>query len=175
MRVFVALSLPGGVLDGIERWKGPLAGRYPSLSWVSRDRMHMTLRFYGDIPRDSLGRINGVLEEWTPGPLKFTIGRLGSFGSGGSPSVYWLGGEFPPEVVSIARRLGKIPDDRGRVAGKVFVPHLTVARRRSGIVPLLEPPDEMAGEITEVSIIDSMLTSGGPEYTYLRRYGLHNV
>lgn len=175
MRIFVALSLPGDVLDGIERWKEPLERMYPSLGWVRRDRMHLTLRFYGDIPEAALRRVTGTVEEWTPGPLSFRLVELGTFGSRGSPSVYWLGGEFPPEVASIARKLGRIPDDRGRVSGKVFVPHLTVARRRRGIAPLLEPPGEMTGEITEVSVIDSRLTSEGPEYTYLRRYDLRNV
>ncbi|MFO8183127.1 MAG: RNA 2',3'-cyclic phosphodiesterase [Candidatus Aegiribacteria sp.] len=173
MRVFAALELPEESLRMIAEWQSPLISRYPSLKWVSVDNMHITLRFYGDIGKDILERVRGTMAEWRPGPLGFTLSGVGSFGRKGSPSVYWLGGEFPVEVMEQARRLGAIPDGKGAVLGRRFLPHLTVARRRGGLpVSLPGPVEGIGGVITRAALVDSRLTSEGPEYTFLERYEL---
>jgi 2'-5' RNA ligase len=173
VRVFAALEIPDGVLGQVAGWQEPLARRYPSLKWVSVENMHLTLRFFGDIDRDVLGRVLGIMGAWDPGPLVFRLETLGSFGRKASPSVYWLGGEFPAEVQHIARRLGGVPDDKGRVSTRGFVPHLTVARRRGGPLPLLEPPCPMTGTIRRAAVINSTLTSEGPVYEYIQAFDLH--
>lgn len=173
MRVFTALELPEESLGMISEWQAPLIERYPSLKWVSVHNMHITLRFYGDIGRDILDRVKGTMAEWRPGPLEFSLSQVGSFGRRGSPSVYWLGGEFPVEVMEQARRLGAIPDGKGAVYRGRFLPHLTVARRRGGLpVSLPGPVEGIGGVITRAALVDSRLTSKGPEYTFLERYQL---
>ena len=174
MRIFAALELPRQVRREITDWQKPLTARYPSLKWVQGDRMHLTLRFFGDIPESEVGRICGLLSSWHPGPLAFSLDSIGSFGKRKSPSVFWLGGNFPEEVSEIAFELGRIPDERGRKGGKRFVPHLTVARRRNSTpLPKLDPPGEISGVFKEAALINSILTSGGPEYTFIERYDLH--
>lgn len=173
MRVFAALELPKDSLRMIAEWQRPLISRYPSLKWVSVDNMHITLRFYGDIDGDILDRVRVTMAEWRPGPLEFSLCEAGSFGRKGSPSVYWLGGVFPVEVMEQARRLGAIPDGKGAVSARRFRPHLTVARRRGGLpVSLTGPAEGIRGVITRAALVDSRLTSGGPEYTFLERYEL---
>jgi 2'-5' RNA ligase len=155
-------------------WQKPLTARNPSLKWIREDRMHLTLRFFGDIPESEVGRICRVLSSWNPGPLEFSLDSIGSFGNRRSPSVFWLGGNFPEEVSRIAFKLGRIPDDKGRKGEQRFVPHLTFARRRnSAPLPELDPPGEIRGVFKEAVVINSRLTSGGPEYTFIERYDLH--
>ncbi len=173
MRLFAALELPRGTVAQVTEWQKPLVSRYPSLKWVSGNNMHLTLRFFGDIGQDTQERVIRILGAWVPGPLEFCFHRLGSFGRKGSPSVYWLGGDFPGEVMEIARQLGSIPDERGRVSERGYLPHLTVARRRDGLVPMLEPPGPISGMITGAAVINSRLTSKGPEYEYIQTFDLH--
>lgn len=174
MRIFAALELPQKVIKGITDWQKPLMSRYSSLKWVRGDRMHLTLRFFGDIPESGIERIHKILSSWHPGPLKFSLCGIGTFGKSSSPSVFWLGGDFPCEISEIAERLGRIPDEKGKNGGKKFVPHLTVARRKdSAEFPELDLPAEITGVFTEAAVINSRLTSGGPEYTFLERYDLH--
>jgi len=174
MRIFVALKLPGSVRRKIADWKEPLTARYPALKWVRGDQMHLTLRFFGNIPEAGIKSINDILSSWNPGPLSFSIDSIGSFGNVRSPSVFWLGGNFPHEVFEMALELGRVPDEKGRTGEKGFVPHLTVARRKGfSELPKLEPPPEIKGVLAEVAVIDSRLTSVGPEYTFIERYSLH--
>ncbi|NOQ21418.1 MAG: RNA 2',3'-cyclic phosphodiesterase [Candidatus Aegiribacteria sp.] len=174
MRIFAALELPQQVRKEITDWQKPLTARYPSLKWVQGDRIHLTLRFFGDIPESGVRRICSVLSSWHPGPLEFSLDSIGSFGNKKSPSVFWLGGSFPEEVSKVAFELGWIPDEKGRKGGQRFVPHLTIARRRnSSPLPKLDPPGEIRGVFEEAIVINSRLTSDGPEYTFIERYDLH--
>ena len=173
MRVFAALEIPDDVIDHVGRWQRSLVELHPDLKWVSEGNMHLTLRFFGDIGPEALDVVLRIMSEWHPGPLDFALDRLGTFGRKDSPSVYWLGGEFPEVLQDIAGRLGSIPDDRGRVSRGGFIPHLTVARRRGGQLPRLQPPDAISGTITAASVIDSKLTSRGPEYRHIRKFDLH--
>jgi len=174
VRIFAALELPRQVRREIIDWQKRLKVRYPLLKWVQEDRMHLTLRFFGDIPESGVERICSVLSSWHPPILEFSLGSIGSFGNRKSPSVFWLGGDFPEEVFKIALELGRIPDEKGRKGGKRFIPHLTVARRRNSTpLPELDPPGEISGVFEEALVINSRLTPGGPEYTFIDRYDLH--
>ncbi len=172
MRIFAALELPGDTLEKIGRWQKPLMDAYPSLKWVRTELMHLTLRFFGDVDRGTLDRVRSVMDRWRPGPLSFEISSLGTFGRRGETSVYWLGGEFPPEVQKIALVLGNIPDEKGLVSRRKFKPHLTVARRRHGDCPVLDAPEVIRGKVLKSAIINSTLTAQGPRYSVVERYEL---
>jgi 2'-5' RNA ligase len=172
MRIFAALELPRDALESIERWQRPLIESHPSLKWVEPHLMHMTLRFFGNVDQGTLDRIRSVMYRWRPGPLSFVISRLGTFGRRGETSVYWLGGEFPPEVQEVALILGNIPDEKGRISRREFKPHLTVARRRHGDCPVLEAPEVIRGTVLKSVVINSTLTPKGPRYSILERYDL---
>jgi len=178
MRVFAALPMPPHVLDAMESWMEPLRREHPHLKWVGRDRLHVTLRFLGDVEEDRIDRLEQVVEDCGPGEIGFELNRVGRFRRGrrGPATVLWIGGRFDPAVEELARRMGEIPDGRGRKGRPgPFVPHVTVARkpRRGGGIPE-DLPDlpPVAGSADRVEIYNSRLTPRGPEYTVLRSCGL---
>ena len=176
MRIFAALELPLQVRRKIVDWQKPLMARYPSLKWVQVNSMHLTLRYFGNIPKSAIGRICGLLFSWHPGPLAFSLDRIGSFGKRTSPSVFWFGGSFPEEVSRLACELGRIPDEKGIKGVHGFLPHLTFARRRNSTpLPKFNPPAEIRGVFEDAVVINSRLTSSGPEYTFIERYDLHKL
>ena len=135
---------------------------------------HLTLRFFGDVGQRTVDRIRGVLAGWHPGVLPFRLDRVGRFGPPKEPPrVVWLGGIFPKALDQAAEMLGSIPDDRGNIDKRRFLPHITVARNRGDLFscpPELESP--IAGEFTEVSIYSSVLRPGGPLYSTISRFDL---
>ncbi len=174
VRIFAALELPLQVKREIADWQKPQATLYPSLKWVQTESMHLTLRFFGDIPESEVEKICSLLSSWHPGPLAFSLDSIGSFGKRTSPSVFWLGGSFPEEVSRVAGELGRLPDEKGIKGVHRFHPHLTFARRRDlTTLPKFDPPCEIRGVFEEAVVINSRLTSGGPEYTFIERYDLH--
>ncbi len=174
MRIFAALELPPRVRREITDWQKPLTVRYPYLKWVNEDHLHLTLRYFGDIPGSVVGEICNILSLWHPPSLEFSLNSVGSFGKRGSPSAFWLGGDFPEELSEIAFQLDRIPDEKGRKGGKKFFPHLTIARRRNSLeLPELDLADEIRGVFEESAVINSRLNSSGPEYSFIKRYDLH--
>ena len=174
MRVFAALELPEDTASQISQWQKPLMEKYPSLKWVSTDRMHLTLRFFGNIDESVIGRIDGMLASWKPGPLEFSLTEAGFFGRRGKPWVYWLGGVFPNEIRSKAEELASIPDEKGRTDEREYVPHFTVARRRrsSAVPDELALAGEIRGIFRRAALFNSRLTPRGPEYRYIYEYEL---
>jgi RNA 2',3'-cyclic 3'-phosphodiesterase len=63
LRLFLALRLPAGVLDGLERWSEAelRPGERASLRRVPREHLHVTLAFLGARPARELPAIVGAL------------------------------------------------------------------------------------------------------------------
>ncbi len=175
MRVFVALELPEHMFREIQGWQEQLMHLHPSLKWVKPEHMHLTLRFFGDIKRSRMLEVEKLLSSRQMGQTEFTLDKLGTFcGKDQLPSVYWLGGSFPSSISHIAEELGKIPDDRGRINCKKYLPHITIARRRmSSASPQLPEPPVLHGRFHEAVIFNSRLTPAGPEYSRLKRFDFH--
>ena len=173
MRIFAALELPPGTRAEIASWQAEMGRSYDGLKWVDPRLCHVTLRFLGEVGPDRVEETMGILASWKPGPLPFTLESAGIFGGPGRTSVHWMGGSFPLEIEALALRLGRVPDDRGRVHHGSFVPHITVARSRAeDDRRRLPDPPRMSGSIGTASVIDSLLTPRGPEYRIVRRFDL---
>ncbi len=175
MRIFVALELPEHIIKEIAGWQKPLISLYPSLKWVKPEHMHLTLRFFGGIKRSRMLEVEKLLSSRQMGLLEFTLDKLGTFcGKDQLPFVYWLGGSFPSAVSHMAEELGGIPDDRGRINSKKYLPHITIARSRlSSKSPQLPEPPFMRGVFHEAVMFNSRLTPAGPEYSRLKRFEFH--
>ncbi|MCK4671655.1 MAG: RNA 2',3'-cyclic phosphodiesterase [Candidatus Aegiribacteria sp.] len=176
MRIFVALELPEHIIKEIQGWQEQLMSLHPSLKWVKPEHMHLTLRFFGDIKRKRMLEVERLLSSRRTSPLEFTLDKLGTFcGKDQLPFVYWLGGTFPSAISHIAEELGKIPDDRGRINIKKYLPHITIARRRmSSTSPRLPEPPVLQGRFHEAVIFNSRLTPAGPEYSRLKSFEFHS-
>ena len=171
MRIFAALELPEETLAKVHLWMKPYIFRFSGLNWVPISRMHVTVRYFGDVDEDIQRRILEVMEGWRPDSLDFVLNRTGSFGRSGSPSVYWLGGEFSSSVQELHRELADIPDENSRLDRKEFIPHLTIARRRkTSAVVNFQDPQPITGTISGAAVINSRLTPAGPEYTFMERF-----
>lgn len=175
MRLFVALCLPSGLRASLDEYLEPLRERYPKLKWVDPAKIHLTLRFLGNVDLEAADRVAEIVEELGLPKISYRVDRAGSFGGGRSraPSVFWLGGEFGKEVYVLAERLAALPDDRGRKGRRRFTPHLTVARRRKkGPVPELPSPGPWSGSMDTLRVYNSNLTPRGPEYETIKEFEL---
>jgi 2'-5' RNA ligase len=173
VRVFAAVPMPDGVVEAVEEWMAPLRRRHPGPRWVTADRLHMTLRFLGDVGRERAEELAEALQAYGGGPVQFRLERVGRFRKGrhGPARVLWIGGSFEDGMEELARLAGRVPDERGRRERRRFIPHLTVARsrRRRGAIPEDLPPFGPVDGIADRAVVyNSRLTPEGPEYSILR-------
>ena len=181
IRAFLAMDPPEEILGEIGRIQGRLQRLIRGeLRWVRPEAIHLTLKFFGDIPESAVADIAAVVEPAAAGaaPFSLAIGGAGVFPDQRRPRVLWLGmnGDVPRLVLfqqGLEAELGRIgfPAEE-----RPFRPHLTLARIKSprglaGLERALEKGEGYAaGEFTAsgIGLIRSELTPRGAVYTRLK-------
>lgn len=125
-RLFTALELPPAVRTRLAMVRAPI----PGARWIRPDNLHLTLRFFGDMPSPTARELMDELATVQSLPFDIEIKACGVFG-GRQPSTLYAALAPCAELDAlrrtherIARRLG-LPDD-----GHPFHPHITLARLR---------------------------------------------
>ena len=184
VRAFVAVDLPESVRTGLARLQDALrqgAGQDRGLRWVSPESIHLTLKFLGDIPQDSVDGIAEALGSVMADSPPFQLGfdELGAFPNLARPRVLWLGLKGD---VAVLRELQKSVEDSLAALGfpaegRDFSPHLTLARVRNGqrvdgrqVVEGCAPGEYLGTEpilVNQVVLMRSTLRPQGAVYTRL--------
>lgn len=134
MRLFVALTIPDEVKRSLAELREELGARLPSLRWVRREGVHLTLSFLGEVPADRLNALRRALAGCPSGlaPQQLETSGLGVFPHQRAPRVLWAGFREPPEaVIELQRRVAEAMAGEGFPREqRPFSPHLTVGRFR---------------------------------------------
>ncbi len=168
LRLFVAVWLPGDVLDRIERLPRP---DVPGLRWTRRHQWHVTLRFLGRLPDpapvvQALAAVASaaVATEAVLGPTVDRFGRRVLH-----VPVSGLD-QLAAAVLSATSGLGRPPDDRP------FTGHVTLARVAEGksvdLRPLTGASVSARWPVDEIALVRSDLSPAGARYEVVARFGL---
>ena len=146
------------------------------VTWIPADRLHLTVRFIGEVDDVRAAAIREALEA--------TLAGAGAFPTGGAPRVLWAGVATGRDELLLAEReitlrlasIG-VPADQ-----RAYSPHLTLARVREPAG--LRSPRLLDGltdttlgtvRIDAITLFHSKLSPKGPTYTPLLRIRLGGV
>ena len=183
-RVFAALVLPRENQERLGEVLASLQAATPpgTVRWVRPDAVHLTLKFYGDVPEADLPALEaGLAEAASSGrPMRLSMVGLGVFPNPRRPQVIWAGLAGELEVLQAlqsaveahATALGFAPE------GRAYQPHLTLGRVRGALAPadhmrLLDQLKARAAdwfgdfEAAALSLVRSDLRPAGSIYTTL--------
>jgi 2'-5' RNA ligase len=127
LRLFVAVDLPGEQRQAVAALHTELRGA----RWAKPHQLHITLRFMGDTPEESLATIRDRLARVESPAFELALRGVGVFPPGArKPRVLWLGLAPAEPLIALEREidqalaavLPKPAKQRG------FSPHLTLAR-----------------------------------------------
>ena len=174
MRTFVAVEIGNeAVLDAIVKLQSDMKIR---ASPVSKQNMHFTLLFLGEIQDNQVDDIKKALSniQFKPIYVKFT--RLGVFPNPKFPRVIWIGTDeqSSKQLVDLATKVEQSLAPLGFKSDKQFKSHLTIFRVKNkidGIADILEQfkaLDLGSDTITELKFKKSILTPSGPIYSDLQ-------
>ncbi len=180
MRTFIAIDLAPGIKAGLETLVRKVRKSAGGVTWVKPEAMHLTLKFLGDIPEDSVGTVKALLEKLAGArrPFSMRLKGTGTFPPGGrmSARVLWAGIEESSELMELQSALEAECEKAGfpREA-RAFHPHLTLGRVKSsdGLEPVLRELERYReadlGEMTvaAVTFFQSVLGPSGPVYKVL--------
>ncbi len=180
IRSFLAIELPEPIQKKITEVQGDLKSSRADVRWVNPGKIHLTLKFFGNIEESRIDPIVKSIED----PIRTTrtfhlrMRGMGAFPHLKNPRVIWMGLVDEKEVlVSFQRQLEIELEKMGfEREGRPFRPHLTLgrvnsSRGRDELVGKIEPYKEMEFgdfEVEKVVFFKSDLRPSGPIYTPLR-------
>jgi 2'-5' RNA ligase len=170
LRLFLALRLPGDVLDVLESWqREQLAG----VRVVPRDHLHVTLAFLGSRPAGELPAIVDELRAAAadaPADLRLAPARYRETRSVAMLVLDDVGGGATAVAEDVHARLERIGVYRREE--RPWLPHVTVARFRARPGLRLEPPAMGTFVPSDAAAYLSRLHPKGAQYVVLESVAL---
>src|SRR5690242_7489569 len=100
IRLFVAIALPDSVADGLVM----LQGGIPGARWSTREQLHLTLRFIGEVDGRDAAAIDDALAAIRSPRFSLELKGVGEFG-GRNPRALWAGVRDEGPVVHLQRKI----------------------------------------------------------------------
>jgi len=179
IRAFLAIELPESIRPGLAQVQGELKRSRADVRWVAPGNIHLTLKFFGNVPEDEIGPLAQAARQAAAeaAPLQLQATSAGAFPSPHAPRVVWLGlgGDVLPLTQLYYRlekafvALGYLPE------GRAFNPHLTLGRvkspanreRLARLLAKLPPLNWPPFTVKELILFQSVLSPQGSTYSPL--------
>lgn len=93
MRTFVAIEIPENIKEIIEQFENRLKSERAKITWVKPDKVHITLKFLGEVEESKISEIYNTLKICVSEQKVFDIEVAGSgvFPNFTRPRVLWVG------------------------------------------------------------------------------------
>ncbi len=192
MRVFVALDIDDVIRARLEKFLDAVRGFAPEARWVLPESMHVTLKFIGEKPAETVEEIKQALAGIRAGAFEVSFRGYGFFPTSKSARVFWIGIMAGAPLAALAKSVDNAAATLGIPKEEhEFSPHLTLARRGSGAPHLRKGdgstnvfhrlqekfaamPESEFGTMTarEFFLYQSQPMPGGARYTKIGHFGL---
>src|SRR5215470_1825828 len=133
VRIFIALDIDDGIRESIRTFMEGVRGFAPDVGWVRTESLHVTLKFVGEKPPETLEAIKMGLRSIQAVPFEIAFRGYGFFPSPKAARVFWIGIQSEPQLSDLATDIDRAAHALGIPREEhAFNPHLTLARRRGG-------------------------------------------
>ncbi|HEX3652987.1 MAG TPA: RNA 2',3'-cyclic phosphodiesterase [Rhizomicrobium sp.] len=178
IRLFVALALPENVAQGLFA----LQSGMPGARWSTREQLHLTLRFIGDVDDRDANGIDDVLSGISAPRFALELKGVGAFG-GKNPRALWAGVAPNEALIHLQRKIESAIQRLGFPAEeRKYTPHVTLARLRAApagrVMDYLTDRALYASapfEVETFALFSSSLTPNGSVYVAERKYALRPI
>jgi len=183
MRSFIAINLEDSLRNEIDRATSGLRSGNWDVKWVSPANLHITLKFLGEIPEDTITELKETLLSVASHHESFALKLkgVGIFPDKRRPRVIWIDLLESDRLIKLQEQV----DNNLLTVGfkredRPFSAHLTIGRIRSsgGKESLLEAVETLKDkdfgniEVNKVSLMKSDLKPGGAQYSTMAEFHL---
>ena len=124
-RLFLAIDPPERIIDDITATYRAI----PGTRWIHEEQLHLTLRFFGELPGDRENRLIQALSTVTLPPFSLQIKGAGHFPPRGRVRILWLGVSPQSDLTRLVSTIEKQVVKAGfKREIRKFNGHVTVAR-----------------------------------------------
>jgi len=143
-RLFVAIDFP----DLVTRRLIDICYGLPGAKWVDESRMHITLRFIGEVDGAVFQDIQQALATVQLEGFDLTLKGVGFFPPRRAPETLWVGVDKSDPLSRLRNRVESALKQVGQPnEGRKFTPHVALARLKG------TSPDRVAGFLAEHSLL----------------------
>ena len=184
-RTFVAIELPPEIRNQLHDHAAQIREAVPesSASWSRPENVHLTLKFFGNIPTKKLPLISDAASRVTKDYPRFQIkiGGTGVFPKASRAQVLWIGvDDSSSRLSALQQRLEEEFASEGFAKeDRAYRPHLTIARirkpegaRRLAETHLHTSFKQIQMTVKELVVFRSELSPKGSRYTAISRHEL---
>jgi 2'-5' RNA ligase len=180
IRLFVALEIPDEVKEEVISACKAAAGNEAELRWEAKEKIHLTLKFIGEIKEELLSKIKDEIE-FVSNYTSFdcTISKFGFFFRDRQAKILWCNIETDESLFSLVDELNnRLQKFNIEIEKRKFKGHLTLSRIKKTFdeefiqtvkMYSFTPIEFNADRIT---LIQSVLKPYGSEYKVLKNYEL---
>jgi len=174
VRAFVALEIPGDVVNSLVHAQEELHATGADVKLVERENLHLNLKFLGELRDEEVAEAKSRLRRLSLKGADVAVRGVGAFPTSARPRVIWAGiaPEDEPLVIPMAREVISALEGIGERDERPFRPHITLARVRSGrnmrdlaeVLRQIEGIEFGTATLREIKLKSSTLTPNGPIY-----------
>lgn len=182
-RLFVAIEIKPdqGFLGHYYGLKKSL--EHENIKWVEPDKLHLTLKFFGETMETQIPAIGDLLEVIGHQTRAFSVHLKGAgiFGSAYHPRVIWLGVQQPEPLSALAKRVLSEVESLGYLRDRQnYVPHLTLGRIRAindknrfqRTIDAYKDISFLDMEVGKLILFESILQAKGAKYEVISEFHL---
>ena len=182
IRLFVAFETPPAVMQALRPLLSDLRKNVHGVRWEPDEKLHTTLRFFGETAEELLPSLDSVLRTTAaaaPTTITVRYEAVGFFPDVRRPRVVWIGIDDPSGgIAGLRNRLDVGIEPLGfRPEERPFSPHLTLGRVRdphaaTGLIAKVETVTFRSDPvpIRAMTLFRSRLTPEGSVYSVRARY-----
>ncbi|MBT8390837.1 MAG: RNA 2',3'-cyclic phosphodiesterase [Ignavibacteriaceae bacterium] len=180
IRLFVALKIPNDVLSKLLEECYIAAEKPLRFKWETKNKIHLTLKFLGEVEDEYLVQILSELDFLTNySSFNCSISRFGFFFKNQLPKILWADVNSDHSFVQIVDELNERFEKFGiEKERRKFRAHLTLLRIKKDVSEKFiqriksHQFNELRFIASKVSLIQSELSKQGATYTDLKTYEL---
>ena len=194
-RIFIAINLPENIRRELEKYQKKIQGLFASLSpegdfagpvkWTSKNNLHITLEFLGDLTDEELGEVCMIVKDVAQRHNFFSL-NISQILYGPPkkipPKMIWAEGEKSKELSALREDLENSLTEKVRFTpeNRIFAPHVSLARIGAWEWRKIEPEErpeinenlDLIFTVESIEVMESKLKKGGPVYTVLESHNL---
>lgn len=179
MRIFIAIDIPDEIKERISALAKLFSS--PEVSLVSKEAMHITLNFLGEVGPEKVKKIGADLGNVIKAKkFHVSISGIGYFTLKELRVIFAEVTEGKEEMITISTQISHYLASEGFEIEKDLVPHVTLARVKNSqekqkLISLIkENSSKDFGDfiVTSIKLKSSKLSSEGPTYRDLKEFNL---
>lgn len=170
-RAFIAVKLPEAISLKIDEFLTDIKPMAPRYRWVKPNIYHITLKFLGELPHDTIQKIIDIIKPRRKlPPFTINLNRAGAFPG----LIYMAGNAGKNELTILSTRINQLLKKTVGlpVDDDVYFPHLALARSNrsrmdNDIVARINKMPELRWTCDELVLMKSVIQKGGAVHTPL--------